>query len=128
MSWMSDDESLAGLTQEPSQEPQQVNLDSSDDGSFHGFNLIPAADLILAPANEETDFSQFVTAIDSDNSSQSLDHDKSLDASQDLFDRDSSMKAIETSMESTQVSLSVGFNAFNCFFLNFYYLARCIFR
>lgn len=109
MSWMSDDESLAGLTQEPSQQHTEVNSDSSYD-SFHGFNLIPAEDLVSVSANKESDFSQFVAAIDSDVSVGS-DHDEVGNGSQSLFDdtqlnRDKDTATVDN---STSVSVSLTF-------------------
>lgn len=76
----SDEESLAGLTQTPSQERiNKISQSSSDeDEDFFGFNLKPAAELINCTQNKESDFSQFVTNI--------CDSDGDFQMSPDLFD------------------------------------------
>lgn len=65
-----DEESLAGLTQVPSQAAIAQN-DSSDDDSHGIFGLLPAGDLMNCSANVQADFSQFVTAIATDSESDS---------------------------------------------------------
>lgn len=79
----SDDESLAGLTQTPSQERiNKISQSSSDDDEegFFGFNLKPASELVTCTQNKETDFSQFVTNICES------DGEEDLQMSPDLFD------------------------------------------
>lgn len=70
-----DNESLAGLTQVPSQKPVLENgsSDSSDDEFSGLFNLKPAQDILDCSANVEADFSQFVTGIMSETESANED-------------------------------------------------------